>query len=88
MALAPLKGDLVTAALDRTFLAESLPTTQADFARRVQEGRSRFNLIAQELQLRFLCIRVVGCCIDLRGCKVAARSQFRCIQLHEHLSFV
>src|SRR5439155_15858196 len=42
----------------------------------------------QELQLRFLCIRVVVCCIDLRGCKVAARSQFRCIQLHEHLSFV
>ena len=50
IALAPLKADLVAAALDRTFLAESLPTTQADFARRVQEGRSRFNLIAQELQ--------------------------------------
>ncbi|HET7363765.1 MAG TPA: DUF3418 domain-containing protein, partial [Burkholderiales bacterium] len=37
------------AALDRTFLAESLPMTQADFARRVDEGRSRFTLIAQEI---------------------------------------
>ena len=47
--LGPLKGDIVTAALERTFLAESLPMTQADFARRLDEGRSRFNLIAQEI---------------------------------------
>ena len=50
MTLAPLKEDLVAAALDRTFLADSLPFAQADFARRVQEGRSRLNLIAQEIQ--------------------------------------
>jgi ATP-dependent helicase HrpA len=50
MALAPLKEDIVAAALDRTFLAESLPMQQAEFARRVQEGRSRLNLIAQEMQ--------------------------------------
>ena len=50
IALAPLKDDLVTAAIDRTFLADSLPMTAADFATRVDEGRSRFNLIAQELQ--------------------------------------
>jgi ATP-dependent helicase HrpA len=50
MALASQKADIVAAALDRTFLAESLPLTQADFARRVQEGRSRLNLIAQEIQ--------------------------------------
>jgi ATP-dependent helicase HrpA len=49
MALAPLKADVVGAALDRAFLAESLPMTQADFARRVEEGRSRFTLIAQEI---------------------------------------
>ena len=49
MALGPLKGDIVIAALERTFLAESLPMLQADFARRVEEGRSRFNLIAQEI---------------------------------------
>jgi ATP-dependent helicase HrpA len=47
--LGPLKEDLIAAALDRTFLAESLPMTQADFARRVEEGRSRFSLIAQEI---------------------------------------
>jgi len=49
MILGPLKEDLVSAALERTFLAESLPMTQAQFARRVEQGRSRFNLIAQEL---------------------------------------
>jgi ATP-dependent helicase HrpA len=49
MALGPLKDDIIAAALDRTFLAESLPMTQADFTRRVDEGRSRFGLIAQEL---------------------------------------
>ena len=48
--LAPLKGDLVIAALERTFLSESLPMTQADFAKRIEDGRSRFSLIAQELQ--------------------------------------
>jgi ATP-dependent helicase HrpA len=47
--LGPLKGDVVTAALERTFLAESLPMTHADFARRLDEGRSRFSLIAQEI---------------------------------------
>jgi len=41
--VAPLKEDVIGAALERTFLAESLPMTQADFARRVEEGRSRFN---------------------------------------------
>jgi ATP-dependent helicase HrpA len=50
LALAPLKEDLVSAALDRTFLADSLPMLHADYARRVSEGRSRLSLIAQELQ--------------------------------------
>src|SRR6185295_10885133 len=50
MALAAVKDDIVTAAFDRTFLAESLPMQQAEFARRLQEGRNRLNLIAQEMQ--------------------------------------
>jgi ATP-dependent helicase HrpA len=49
IALGPLNAEIVAAALERTFLAESLPMLQADFARRVGEGRSRFNLIAQEI---------------------------------------
>ena len=49
MVLGPLKDDIVVAALERTFLAESVPVLRADFARRVDEGRSRFNLIAQEV---------------------------------------
>jgi ATP-dependent helicase HrpA len=47
--LGPVKADVIAAALDRTFLADSLPMAQKDFARRVDEGRSRFNLIAQEI---------------------------------------
>jgi ATP-dependent helicase HrpA len=49
VALGPLKDDLVTAALERTFLGESVPATPEDFAARVEQGRSRFNLIAQEI---------------------------------------
>ena len=44
-----LAGEVVAAALERTFLADSLPMRQADFERRVEEGRSRLNLIAQEI---------------------------------------
>jgi ATP-dependent helicase HrpA len=47
--LGPVQEDLVAASLDRAFLGESLPMSQADFARRVEEGRSRFLLIAQEM---------------------------------------
>jgi len=47
--LGPLKADVVAAALTRTFLQESLPSTQADFAKRLDEGRSRFTLITQEI---------------------------------------
>ncbi|MGH8720664.1 MAG: DUF3418 domain-containing protein, partial [Burkholderiales bacterium] len=49
MALAPLQGDLVTAALERAFLADTVPTRAAEFARAVEAGRSRFMLIAQEV---------------------------------------
>ena len=47
---AAVKDDIVPATLARTFLAESLPMRQAEFAQRVQEGRNRINLIAQEMQ--------------------------------------
>jgi ATP-dependent helicase HrpA len=47
--LAALKADVVSAALGRTFLQESVPTAQAEFGRRLDEGRSRFTLIAQEI---------------------------------------
>jgi ATP-dependent helicase HrpA len=50
MTLAPVKEDIAAAALERTFLADSLPMRQADFATRAQEGRNRLNLIAQEMQ--------------------------------------
>jgi ATP-dependent helicase HrpA len=47
--LGPLKDDLVTAALDRAFLADAVPTLAAEFARALDAGRSRFVLIAQEV---------------------------------------
>jgi ATP-dependent helicase HrpA len=45
----PLAEEVVNAALERSFLADSPPMRQADFERRVEEGRSRLNLIAQEI---------------------------------------
>ena len=44
-----LREQIVDVALDRAFLAEPLPTEAASFTRRVDEGRARLNLIAQEV---------------------------------------
>jgi ATP-dependent helicase HrpA len=40
---------IVDAALERAFLMAPLPCNEADFKRRVEEGRGRLNLIAQEV---------------------------------------
>ena len=44
-----LRQQIVELALDRAFLAEPLPVNAAQFAARITEGRSRLNLIAQEV---------------------------------------
>jgi ATP-dependent helicase HrpA len=44
-----LRGQIIEVALDRAFLADPLPTDAAAFARRIDEGRARLNLIAQEV---------------------------------------
>ena len=44
-----LRDQIVEVALDRAFLAAPLPTDAAEFARRVEAGRSRLNLIANEV---------------------------------------
>ena len=44
-----LRSQIVDVALDRAFLAEPLPSAAASFTRRVDEGRQRLNLIAQEV---------------------------------------
>src|SRR5947209_16046514 len=49
MAGAPLKDQGIHAAPARVFLAGPLPMTAGDFAQRVEEGRARFTLIAQEM---------------------------------------
>jgi ATP-dependent helicase HrpA len=44
-----LRGQIIDLALDRAFLQEPLPQNAAAFAERVQQGRARLTLIAQEI---------------------------------------
>ncbi len=44
-----LRQQIIDVALDRAFLIEPLPASEADFARRVDEGRARLTLIANEV---------------------------------------
>jgi ATP-dependent helicase HrpA len=44
-----LREQIVAVALDRAFLLEPLPTNEFDFKRRVDEGRGRLTLIANEV---------------------------------------
>ncbi|MFT3776741.1 MAG: ATP-dependent RNA helicase HrpA [Ottowia sp.] len=44
-----LREQIIDVALERAFLAEPLPATEADFKRRVEEGRTRLALIAGEV---------------------------------------
>ena len=46
---AELRDQVVEVALDRAFLMEPLPTSAAEFQRRLDEGRGRLTLIAQEV---------------------------------------
>ena len=44
-----LRDQIVEVALERAFLLEPLPTHESDFKRRVEEGRGRLTLIANEV---------------------------------------
>jgi ATP-dependent helicase HrpA len=44
-----LRDQIIEVALERAFLLEPLPTSEADFKRRVDEGRGRLTLIANEV---------------------------------------
>ncbi|MFD1711385.1 ATP-dependent RNA helicase HrpA [Ottowia sp. GY511] len=44
-----LRQQIIDVALDRAFLGEPLPANEADFTRRVDEGRARLTLIANEV---------------------------------------
>ncbi|MEY4758071.1 MAG: hypothetical protein RJA34_2969, partial [Pseudomonadota bacterium] len=44
-----LRDQIISVALDRAFLLEPLPTQEADFKRRLEEGRGRLTLIANEV---------------------------------------
>jgi len=44
-----LREQSIGVALDRAFLADPLPTDEFAFKRRIEEGRTRLNLIAQEV---------------------------------------
>ncbi|MDP2264225.1 MAG: ATP-dependent RNA helicase HrpA [Hydrogenophaga sp.] len=47
--LEELRSQIIELALDRAFLAEPLPTDEAAFKKRVDEGRGRLTLIATEI---------------------------------------
>lgn len=44
-----LRDQIIGVALDRAFLGDPLPTDPVSFRKRIEEGRSRLNLIAQEV---------------------------------------
>jgi ATP-dependent helicase HrpA len=44
-----LRDQVIEVAMERAFLQEPLPATEADFIRRVEEGRGRLTLIANEV---------------------------------------
>ncbi|MFZ4550979.1 MAG: ATP-dependent RNA helicase HrpA [Aquabacterium sp.] len=44
-----LRDQIIAVAMDRAYLADPLPTDAASFKARVEEGRTRLNLIAQEV---------------------------------------
>ncbi|BEU96403.1 ATP-dependent RNA helicase HrpA [Acidovorax sp. DW039] len=44
-----LRNQIIDVALDRAFLLDPLPTDESDFKRRVDEGRGRLTLIANEV---------------------------------------
>ena len=46
---ASLKDQLLRVSYDRACMAEPLPVTQAQFARRCEEGKTRLSLLAQEI---------------------------------------
>ncbi|MDQ3058528.1 MAG: ATP-dependent RNA helicase HrpA [Pseudomonadota bacterium] len=47
--LEELRQQIIEVALDRAFLVEPLPTCEADFKKRVDDGRGRLTLIASEV---------------------------------------
>ena len=51
-----LKAQIISLALERAFLLEPLPTDAAAFARRLEEGRGRLTLIANEVARMALAI--------------------------------
>jgi ATP-dependent helicase HrpA len=47
--LEELRAQIIDVALDRAFLQEPLPTNEADFKKRIDDGRGRLTLIASEV---------------------------------------
>jgi ATP-dependent helicase HrpA len=51
-----LRAQVIDLAMDRAFLAEPLPTDERAFKSRLEEGRARLNLIAQEVARQALAV--------------------------------
>ena len=69
--LEDLRDQIIDVALDRAFLADPLPTDEAAFKRRLEEGRARLNLIAQEVarQAQAVLVEYAGALRKLKDSK-------------------
>ena len=56
--LEELREQIIDVAMDRAFLADPLPTDEAAFKRRLDEGRARLNLVAQEVARQALAVLI------------------------------
>ena len=82
-----LKQQLLAVSLDRAFLQEPLPSDANSFAKRVSEGRGRFNLIANEMARLALVILMESASAQrkIKDSKHAALAASDCAQQWQRL---
>ena len=82
-----LKQQLLAVSLDRAFLQEPLPSDANSFAKRVSEGRGRFNLIANEMARLSLVILMESASAQrkIKDSKHAALAASDCAQQWQRL---
>jgi len=84
---ASLKDQLLRVSFDRACMAEPLPVTQAEFAQRCEEGKTRLSLLAQEI-----CRLVVGILAEYQALqkKLRGLKKFPLVQreIEEQLAYL
>ncbi len=85
--LEELRGQIIDVALDRAFLVDPLPVDEATFRQRLQEGRGRLTLIANEVaRLAATILAEYALAVrKIRDCKAAAEAAADCTQQIQRL---